>query len=417
MRTSRSAQVLAIATATIVGLTLSSNASAVIGSEDAGGSAAATDSRTGSILKPTQAQADAVASIIKASPGTRATWDARFATPRTLTPAIGKTLSGPQSGTAVSVARSWLNAHRDMLGLSSAEIGALQQRRDHVLPGTGTHVVQFTQTFDGLAAARGGSLGLAVTKDGSVLSYTGETIRGSGVAGSFELSPASALQGVAAKVAGVSAFTATKTGTKAGYDVFARGPFAASSYVKKVAFPTSDGARAAYSVLFIEKLDEGHQVVVDAETGKQLYKSSLVQTDSGGTVYDNYPGAPQGGEPRHVTFGKNDASPKGYVDPTGVLGTGITTFGNNANAHANWSNFIAPVDQGPRPVSPTGQFDYPFADHWGSSKCDPDVVPPGPGSGQHEPLLPAQPDPRPVLPARLHRVRRQLPARQLRQGR
>ena len=173
----------------------------------------------------------------------------------------------------------------------------------------------------------------------------------------------------------MSAFTATKTGTKAGYDVFARGPFAASSYVKKVAFPTSDGARAAYSVLFIEKLDEGHQVVVDAETGKQLYKSSLVQTDSGGTVYDNYPGAPQGGEPRHVTFGKNDASPKGYVDPTGVLGTGITTFGNNANAHANWSNFIAPVDQGPRPVSPTGQFDYPFADHWGSSKCDPTSYP------------------------------------------
>ncbi len=377
MRKPRTTQVLAVATAAAVfaGLSLSSNASAVTTTKDAPASSATSDSRVGSIVKPTQAQAAAVAAIVKGSPGTRATWDARFGTPRTLTPAIGKTLSGPQSGTAVSVAKSWLTAHKDMLGLTSADIAALQLRRDHVLPETGTHVVQFTQTFDGLAAARGGSLGLAVTKDGSVLSYTGETIRDAGLAGSFKLSPASALEDVAGKVAGVSGFTATKTGTQAGYDVFAKGPFASSSYVKKVAFPTSDGARAAYSVLFVEKLDEGYQVVVDAETGKQLHKSSLVQNDTGGTIYDNYPGAPAGGQPRHVSFDKNDASPNGYVDPTGVLGTGITTFGNNANAHANWSNYIAPVDQGPRPVSPTGQFDYRFADHWGTTKCDPTSYP------------------------------------------
>jgi extracellular elastinolytic metalloproteinase len=214
-----------------------------------------------------------------------------------------------------------------------------------------------------------------VRKDGSVLSYTGETIRSGGLVGSFDLSSAEALQGVAGRLAGALSFVASKIGTKAGYDVFAKGPFAASSYVKKVAFPTADGARAAYSVLFIEKLDEGYQVVVDAATGKQLYRSSLVQHESGGTIYDNYPGAPDGGRPRHVSFGPNDASPGGYVDPTGTTGLGITTFGNNANAHANWSNYIAPVDQGPRPVSPTGQFDYVFADHWGTSKCDPTSYP------------------------------------------
>ena len=64
-------------------------------------------------------------------------------------------------------------------------------------------------------------------------------------------------------------------------------------------------------MLFIEHLDEGYQVVVDAETGKQLYRSSLVQHESGGTIYDNYPGAPAGGQPRHVSFGANDASPAG----------------------------------------------------------------------------------------------------------
>jgi hypothetical protein len=335
----------------------------------------ADDSRVGVLVKPTRAQAAAVAAIVKASPGTRATWDPRFGTPRTLVPAIGRTLSGPAPGTAVQVARAWLAAHRDALGLTSADITRLTLRRDHVLPGTGTHVVQFTQVFGGVVAGRGGSLGLAVRRNGAVLSYTGETLRSSGLTGSFKLSPAQALQTVAGALAGVGDLVATRTGARAGYTVFAKGPFAASSYVKKVAFPTAAGARAAYSVLFVERLDQAYQVVVDAETGKQLYRASLVDHEAGGTIYDNYPGAPAGGQPRHVSFGPTAASPGGYVDPTGLVGTGITTFGNNANAHANWSNFEAPVDPGPRPVSPTGQFDYAYADHWGTSHCDPTSYP------------------------------------------
>ena len=377
MRSSRTKQVLAAATAAaaIAALGLSPDASAVTSTPSSAGSAPAVDSRVGAIVRPTQAQADAISAIVKASPGARATWDGRFGTPRTITPALGRTLSGPASGTAVDVATAWLSAHQAALGLSAADISALQLRRDHVLPGTGTHAVQFLQTFDGVAAARGGSLGLAVQQDGSVLSYTGETVRSGSLLGSFKLSPADALQGVAGTLANALTFVASKTGTRAGYDVFAKGPFAGPSYVKKVAFPTASGARAAYSVLFVQRLDEAYQVVVDAETGKQLYKTSLVQHETGGTIYDNYPGAPAGGRPRHVSFDATPESPGGYVDPTGVLGTGITTFGNNANAHANWSNFEVPADQGPRPVSPTGQFDYVFADHWGTSKCDPTSYP------------------------------------------
>lgn len=374
MRSSRTTQVLAMATASaaIAALSLSSNASAVTaGGDPDSASTATSDTRIGTLLQPTKAQTDAISRIVKASPGTRSTWDPRFGTPRTVTPTVGKTLSDPQSGSAVSIAKAWLNDNKAILGLNDAEIAGLDLRRDHVIPGTGTHVVQFTQMFEGVAAARGGSLGLAVTKDGSVLNYTGETVRDGALKGSYTLGSAGALKGVAGKLASASTFDPSKTGTKAGYDVFAKGPFAASSYVKKVAFPTSSGARAAYSVLFIKKLDEAWQVVVDAETGKQLYRKSLVQNESsGGTIYDNYPGAPAGGEPRHVSFDKTAESPNGYVDPTGLTGLGVTTFGNNANAHANWSNFLVPADQGPRPVSPTGQFDYRFADHWGTSKCE-----------------------------------------------
>jgi extracellular elastinolytic metalloproteinase len=379
MRRSRTKQVLAATTAAaaIAALGLSPDAFAVTSTATSASSDsdATTDSRVGAISKPTEAQAAAVAAIVKASPGTRATWDARFGTPRTLTPTLGQTLSGPASGSAVAVAKAWLDAHKEALGLTTADIAALDLRRDHELPGTGTHVVQFIQTFGGVAAARGGSLGLAVRKDGSVLNYTGETIRSAGLVGSFKLSSAQALQGVASKLANALTFVASKTGTKAGYDVFSKGPFAASSYVKKAAFPTAEGARAAYSVLFVQNLDKAYQVIVDAETGQQLYKSSLVDHEAGGTIYDNYPGAPAGGQARHVSFGPTAQSPGGYVDPTGLAGTGVTTFGNNANAHANWSNYIGPVDPGPRPVSATGQFDYVFTDQWGQSKCDPTSYP------------------------------------------
>ena len=160
-----------------------------------------------------------------------------------------------------------------------------------MLPGTGTHVVQFVQTFDGIAAARGGSLGLAVQQDGSVLSYTGETVRSGSLLGSFKLSSAAALKGVAGSLADALSFVPSKTGTQAGYDVFAKGPFAASSYVKKVAFPTAAGARAAYSVLFVAPR-RGLPGRRRRRDRQQLYKSSLVQHESGGTIYDNYPGAP-----------------------------------------------------------------------------------------------------------------------------
>ena len=336
------------------------------------------DSRVGSLVRPTDAQVDAVRGIVAESPGARATWDLRFGSVRTLTPAIGERLSDPSSGSAVDVARSWLTEHRAMLGLSSAEVADLVVRRDHVLPGTGTHVVSFQQRFGSVTAVRGGSLSVTVADDGSVVSYTGQTVRTSELASSFELSEARALLEAAGSLAPGVVLSPKVVGDQAGYTVFARGPFAQSSYVKRTAFPTADGVRAAYSVLFVKALDKAWQVVIDAQTGDELYRYNLVQhadDTAGGTVYPNYPGAPGGGQPQHVSFDATEESPKGYVDLTGLTGVGVTTFGNNANAHANWSNFIAPVDPGPRPVEADAQFDYVFTDEWGTSSCDPTSYP------------------------------------------
>jgi extracellular elastinolytic metalloproteinase len=333
---------------------------------------ATADARTGALISPTSDQVAAVASVLTA--GSRVTWDARYGTPRTIRPDVGGALSGPRSGSAVEVARAWLTEHRDMLGLSAADIAAMVVRRDHLLPGTGTRIINLTQVFGGVPAARGGSVGIAVASDGRVLSYTGSTSRSDDLVGSFDLSPASALSKVAAVLAPQTSYAPSLTGaTRGGFQVVAAGPFAAESYVRKAAFGMAAGGRAVYEVLFVKAQDEAYDVLVDAKTGEVLYQRSLVQhegpLDPEGTVYRNYPGAPAGGTPERVSFGRTAESPNGWVDPLGLAGTGVTTFGNNANAHANWSNYIGPVDQGPRPVSALGKFNYTFTDQWGTQQC------------------------------------------------
>ena len=319
-------------------------------------------------IAPTLAQQNAVSALLtSAGSGTRVTWDERFGTPRSLR-REGGYLTGPSAGTPVAVARAYLAGAAAAFRLSPAQVADLAVARDHALPGTGTHVVTFTQTFDGRSVVRGGRLTVAVSSDGRVLSYDGDPVGGGALQGGYSLSPAQALLKVAGVLAPAADLVADKTGTQAGYDVFARGPLAASSYVKAVAFPTRGGARAAYRVQFVKALDQAWDVVVDAGTGEVLYRASLVDHESNGSVYENYPGAPQGGTQATKSFGPTAQSPKGYVDPTGVVGGGVTTLGNNASTYANYSNFLVPADQGPRPVSPTGTFAYAYQNRWAATK-------------------------------------------------
>jgi extracellular elastinolytic metalloproteinase len=321
--------------------------------------------RAAATLNATTAQTQAVNTLLRsAGDGARVTWDSRFGTPRSL---FGGThyLSPPRSGSAVDVARGWIADNRAAFGMSPEQVAGLQVTRDHALPVTGTHVVTFAQVFDGIAAAQGGRLNVSVTNDGKVLSYAGDPSRGDQLAGAFSLTAAQALGDVAGKLARGTDFTPSASGSLAGYTTFAKGPFAASSYVKKIAFPTKDGARAAYQVLFIEKLDEAYDTIVDATTGDVLFRDSLVDNESEGTVYENFPGAPNGGTPVVKSFGPTAESPSGYVDPTGAGGLpGPTTLGNNASTYANYSNFLAPADTALRPVSPTSQFNYTYDMNW-----------------------------------------------------
>ncbi len=330
--------------------------------------------RSGPGVEPEQAQLRALEELLAAEPGrARVTWDPRFGTPRTITPVRG-TLTGPADGDAVRLARRWLSEHRAVFALTAEDVADLVVTQDHVL-GTGSHVVNFARTESGVRAVHGGSMTIVVRDDGAVESFAGQLARSSDLRGQWKLGAGTALEAVSGALAPDVDFTARALKKDAGFQVFERGPFAAPSYVRRTIFATSEGPRAAYQVLFVQELDTAYDVVVDAVSGKVLYRASLVDHEAKGLVYPNHPGAEAGGEAVVRSFGPTPQSPSGYVDPTGLAGLeGATTFGNNANTYANYSNFLVPADQGPRPVSPAAEFTYHYADKWAATQGQ--TVPP-----------------------------------------
>jgi extracellular elastinolytic metalloproteinase len=326
----------------------------------------------GRLVRPTDAQRAAVDALVRqGGAGTTLTWDRRFGTPRTLYAPAGSALSGSYAGSALDAARAFVHDNATALGLSQAQVQALRVTRNHRLPGQVATVVDFTQTFGGVAATQGGSFSVTVDDRNRVAAVAGSIARNASTLGSFGLTAGQALVAAGdSAVPGVTLSTSSQ-GTRAGFDVLAGVGHSTPSYAQRVAFPTADGARMAYRVLLVRSQDQAWDTVVDAATGDVLYRANLVAHDSEGTIYRNYPGAPGGGQPEVVSFGPTEQSPSGYVDPTGLAGLpGPTTAGNNANSYANWSNFLVPADEGPRPVSPTSQFNYAYADNWGRTECE-----------------------------------------------
>ncbi len=374
-RSVATAGILATAAATLAAGGLIPSASAIsehplasTSSTDAG----VTDVRLGNpLVKPSQLQLDAVRALV-AGTSAKVTWDNRFGTPRTIYPGAGEALSAPHTGSAVDAARAFVADNRAAFGLAAADVSALEVTRDHKLTGIDVTIVNLTQRVGGVSAFRGGSMGMAVDGEGRILSFTGAIAPKTNLLGGFALTPSAALTSVAATL-GAPSVTPKAAGSVAGFDSFTTG-LASKSYVQKAVFPTSDGVRAAYRVLLVKQLDEAYDVLVDATTGAVLYKSSLVQHEAEGIIYPNYPGAPKGGKAVKESFGPTPESPGGYIDPTGLTGIGVTTFGNNADTFKNWSNFIAPLDQANRTVAPTGQFNFGFPNAWETSECQ--AVPP-----------------------------------------
>src|SRR5215472_4508995 len=233
-------------------------------------------------LRATPVQAAAVRSMVRAiGTGARITYDPHFGTPRQLV-RYGGYLTGPAKGSAVSVARSWLTAHRAAFGLSAAAVRALVVSRNYTNPTSRTHVITFTQVFGGLQAVFGGRLNVAVTKDGRILSFTGSPRPSAGLSSRPRLSMASAVAAVARSAAPRAAYRPAITGKAGMWTRFGAGPFGGPQFARAAAFPTARSVRPAYEVIFTASSNSMIDVAVDAVTGKILYRQSLTADASSG---------------------------------------------------------------------------------------------------------------------------------------
>ena len=365
------------------------------------GSSAVFDSRAQSApLSPATSQTVAIDSMVSAiGSGARVTYDPFFGTPRELL-RYGGYLTGPASGTAVSIARGWIAANRAAFGLTADDVPALTVSRDYTNPAGGTHVITFTQMFGGLQAVFGGRLNVAVTSSGRILSFTGDARPSASLAAQPALSMSSAVAALAKSEAPQTAYRTSVTGKSGIWTQFAPGPFGSPQYARAAAFPTAQGVRPAYEVIFTDSAGDMTDAAVDAVTGTILYSQSLTASyvdnsanDSAATqpatsgrqqpsvtssaaakkagpeglAFPYYPGAPAApGQVAEPFTGNPTASPSGWLNP--AINGLFTTQGNNVDDHENWLA-TRPEANPFRPVSANGQFLFPFQDNWGRNNC------------------------------------------------
>jgi extracellular elastinolytic metalloproteinase len=261
--------------AVLAAMLVPGSAVSVVQHELEGSDEAEFDVRTG-VAAPTAAQRAAVKRA-----GVTVIWN-RFGTPASLSKRGKFLATGIRGANAVAAARTWLNANKAILGLSSTS--GLVLDTDTRLAASNGHAVNFRQVFDGLEAAEGGLLTVGVTgtaAKGWKVAYASSSLtRSKSLApGEIELSPAEGLAKAAqAAGEGFSIAKVTQAKDDGGYETFKVSGVDSLQHVKLVSFPTPrGGVLPAYESLVINKdAGEAYRLYVDARDGRVLARFPAV---------------------------------------------------------------------------------------------------------------------------------------------
>lgn len=236
-------------------------------------------------------------------------YDSVTGTPRNLTRLDGF-LTGPSSQSAASVAMGYVRAHLSDLGLTGADLSTFRLRQDYV-DIAGIHHVSWTQSIKGVTVFSNG-LKANVTKNGELISIQGSPVAGlaakaSKIAVSPALSAAEARAAAAADVHGAvnkASHVASSSSTLTKWSNY--------DQAELVWFMSANGLQLGWSTYVQAGGTLNYQHVVDASTGRVLYRHDTTNFDGGDAlVFDNYPGAEVGGTQRVVNL-----YAKKYLPPT-----------------------------------------------------------------------------------------------------
>lgn len=225
-----------------------------------------------------QARGTAVAKLSRSlGADTTVSLDALSGTPSDVSSRLGF-LTGASSAPAAKIALGFVRAHLDAFGLSTADLGTLVETRQVTDLNGITHVF-WTQQVDGVSVF-GNGLRAHVDRRGRLISVQGAPVAGAATAASRSTAPRlgrdQALRAAVRDVRGTGSLKDARAGATA----------------TRVWFLTTQGLRAGWSTYTQPSDTEAYQHVIDAASGRTLYRHSTVNFEKGDAyVHENYPGA------------------------------------------------------------------------------------------------------------------------------
>ncbi|MGZ4456805.1 MAG: M36 family metallopeptidase, partial [Nocardioides sp.] len=198
--------------------------------------------------------------------------------------ATGGSLGRATSSDPATAARAWLAAHREVLGLSAAQVAALRLVNAQKLQGTGARAVLFRQSFGDLAPAIDSMVTVGVA-GGRIVYVSSSLTRTTGSPAAPALSPVQGWLKAAASVG--RAVPPTDLGTvsvRRGWSRFAAVGFAQTQTARTRSLALADGS--VRPVVEADVVDAkggaafAYTVLVDAITGRVLWRHNLVDNSS-----------------------------------------------------------------------------------------------------------------------------------------
>jgi len=279
--------------------------------------------------------------------------DALTGTPRRVTRVDGF-LTNASKAAPATIAIDYVRAHTDALGLTASAVDALTLRNSYTdVEGT-THL-SFVQQVGGVSFF-GNGLKAHVTKDGRLIQLDGSP---AGALPARIAEPAlvatAARDKAVADTFGASKATVTKSATSGNKLT----TFSGGDQAQLVLFQTLTGPRLGWQTITMK---EGFLHVIDAQSGRTLFRQSLVANDSG-LAWENYPGAAKGGQQNNVNLSAKDWLPNNSPRLAGNVAHVFLDLNDNDLADAG------------EEVAPSGskKFNYPFTPFTGAS-CLPQYV-------------------------------------------
>lgn len=184
-------------------------------------------------------------------------------------------LTGPSGKSADQVALDFVRANLKPLGLEPGDVASLRKVRQFTDINKITHVY-WSQVVDGRTVF-GNGLRAHVDRAGRLIA-----LQGAPVASAASLAKRAAAPTLGKKAAIDAAVD----------DGDAGGELRPGATAEQVWFLTTDGLRAAWLTYTEPGSAQGYQHVIDARTGRTLYRHSTVNFEKGDAqVHENYPGA------------------------------------------------------------------------------------------------------------------------------